>query len=61
MEFNFNMLEQLENKIKVINSSNCNDVLIVDDNQFNILTLESMLDEFSIRADHAYDGQEGID
>ncbi len=41
--------------------SKINNILIVDDNQFNIITLDAMFDDFNLTSDHAFDGQKGID
>ena len=36
-------------------------ILIVDDVQFNLLTLQSLLRRYSLKVDLAHDGQEAID
>ncbi|KAL4472630.1 hypothetical protein ABPG74_018579 [Tetrahymena malaccensis] len=61
-------LQQKQNQIKKKLQSyfskkkcKCNEVLVVDDNQFNLLVMIKMLQAYSITADQAFDGQKALD
>ncbi|EAR88385.2 ATPase, histidine kinase-, DNA gyrase B (macronuclear) [Tetrahymena thermophila SB210] len=61
-------LQQKQNKIKKKlqlyfskKKCQCNEVLVVDDNQFNLLVMIKLLQSYSIIADQAFDGQKALD
>jgi CheY-like chemotaxis protein len=56
-----NKIDTLESTIKVEKSCKCPRILIVDDDCFNILALESQLKRIGRSANCAYNGQEAID
>jgi PleD family two-component response regulator len=43
--------------LKKKNNCNCAEILIVDDEIFNIICIEKMLKEFKIKTDRAINGQ----
>ncbi|EWS72729.1 ATPase, histidine kinase-, DNA gyrase B (macronuclear) [Tetrahymena thermophila SB210] len=40
---------------------NCSDILIVDDNEFNILTLKSLLGQYELKVDFALNGKQAFE
>lgn len=43
------------------NTCICNKILIVDDNAFNILALETLLKSLGYKCDTAFDGETGVE
>lgn len=58
---NFGSFNNNNNGPSIMSACNCNEVLIVDDDAFNLLALEKNLKTLQIKSIKAYNGQQAID